>query len=405
MLTGILWAAAHDEAASPGAAGDCAATLLAGGSGVPARLVASVASSMLCHQVSGVTDRGWQPRDLAEITRRRLAGDHSALLVDLLASSAAAAPAATTHPRWVEQLRDLGAQVWWRPDTPLVAARSQRDGRSPLAWLATSVELLALLLRLPDLPRLLPPPGKARQGAGGRPVDANHGRALARVRSLLAKAESTDFAEEAEALSAKAQELMAKHNLERLMVESAADEQAPASARRLWLEAPYAGAKAMLVQAVAHANGCATVWVESLGFVTVVGDERDLDTCELLLTSLLVQATKAMVAAGREPAAPGRPRTRSYRQSFLMSYATRIGERLRGATDSAAAGLDEVDLLPVLVAQRERVESARDAMFPERVQRAVSISNRHGWSAGRAAADIATLPNPVELGDRTRAAS
>lgn len=54
----------------------------------------------------------------------------------------------------------------------------------------------------------------------------------------------------------------------------------------------------------------------------------DLDAVELLFTSLLVQATTAMLAAGSRQDAHGRSRTRSFRQSFLAAYAQRIGERL-----------------------------------------------------------------------------
>jgi hypothetical protein len=50
---------------------------------------------------------------------------------------------------------------------------------------------------------------------------------------------------------------------------------------------------------VASANRCRTVWAENLGFVTVVGAETELNVVELLTTSLLVQANRAMPDAGR----------------------------------------------------------------------------------------------------------
>jgi hypothetical protein len=74
-----------------------------------------------------------------------------------------------------------------------------------------------------------------------------------------------------------------------------------------WIDSPYAGAKALLVQAVATANRCRTVWTEHLGFVTVVGSETDLNLVELLTTSLLVQANRAMLAAGARLAAAAIP--------------------------------------------------------------------------------------------------
>src|SRR5438552_3000516 len=61
----------------------------------------------------------------------------------------------------------------------------------------------------------------------------------------------------------------------------------------------------------------------------------DLDAVELLFTSLLVQANAAMIRAGGKKDEYGRSRTRSFRQSFLVPYAIRIGERLAEATGHA----------------------------------------------------------------------
>lgn len=60
---------------------------------------------------------------------------------------------------------------------------------------------------------------------------------------------------------------------------------------------------------------------------------------ELLTTSLLVQADVAMLAAGRQVSYDGASRTASFRRSFLMAYAQRIGERLQEADDAVSASL------------------------------------------------------------------
>ena len=62
---------------------------------------------------------------------------------------------------------------------------------------------------------------------------------------------------------------------------------------------------------VAAANRCRAVWHRSLGLCTVLGFPGDLDAVELLVTSLLVQATTAMVQAGSRRDVYGRSRTRS----------------------------------------------------------------------------------------------
>jgi hypothetical protein len=48
-------------------------------------------------------------------------------------------------------------------------------------------------------------------------------------------------------------------------------------------------------------------------------------------------------------------------------------------------------LVPVRAAQNERVERAREAMFPRTTSRSVSVSNHQGYAEGRAAADQAIL--------------
>ena len=156
---------------------------------------------------------------------------------------------------------------------------------------------------------------------------------LDKVRALLAKAESTEFPQEAEALTSRAEQLMARHaSIMRCSPRRPATGEKPAG-RRLPVDNPYESPKAVLLSEVAQANRCKAVWSKALGFSTVLGFPSDLDAVELLFTSLLIQATSALVHEGSKYGPGGRSRTRAFRQSFLGSYASRIGERLRGATD------------------------------------------------------------------------
>ncbi|GAA3298851.1 hypothetical protein GCM10020295_35470 [Streptomyces cinereospinus] len=159
---------------------------------------------------------------------------------------------------------------------------------------------------------------------------------LARIRALLAKAEATGFPDEAEALSAKAQELMARHSIDEALLAGQTHGGDGPAAWRIGVDQPYEQAKAVLLDAVASANHCRAVWNEPLGFSTVVGFEPDLEVVELLYTSLLVQATTAMTKAEAAQRAGGRKRTRTFRQSFLAAYAHRIGTRLASAAEEAA---------------------------------------------------------------------
>jgi len=255
--------------------------------------------------------------------------------------------------------------------------------------LAVAIEVLALLQSLPALPRLGP----------RSPRRPRNTRVLEKVRALLAKAESTTFPEEAEALSAKAQELMARHAIDEAMVGTVADD-GPTGVR-VPVDDPYASPKSILLAEVAAANRCRAVWSKGLGFSTVLGFESDLEFVDVLYTSLLVQATTAMVAAGSQVDRSGRSRTRSFRQAFLLAYASRIGQRLRAAeAASRAAAAEEYGeaLLPVLADRSAAVRAAEAVAFPHLVSRSVSISNAAGWAAGKAAADLASLSGRAQVG-------
>jgi hypothetical protein len=163
-------------------------------------------------------------------------------------------------------------------------------------------------------------------------------------------------------------------------------------ARRVWVDNPYVAAKVALVQAVAQANRCRTVWFKDLGCVVNVGAESDLDMVDLLATSLLVQATKAMLVSGRRHGVRGQARTKSFRLSFLIAYAGRIGERLEAASSSVTEKLRRDDrLLPVLAARNRAADEAFTRLFPKAIASPLAAYDAVGLGAGCSAADEAML--------------
>ncbi|WP_354641047.1 DUF2786 domain-containing protein [Kitasatospora camelliae] len=349
---------------------------------------------------------GWRPADLVRVVRRGLGPAHLAMAADLIAAEGRRHPAAALDRRWREQLRELACEVWWGPDSDYLAAFAERNRLDRFALATAALELLRAWALLPPITPVGPVPGQTAPRAGTRPAEGEP-RMLGRIRALLAKAESTEYPEEAEALTAKAQQLMAQHSIdEALLAAGAAAKDAPA-ALRIGVDSPYEGPKAMLLDAVAAANRCQVVWAKEFGFCTIVGFDADLDAVELLYTSLLVQGTAAMHKAGSRRHRDGAPRTKAFRQSFLVAYAARIRERLTAATErataDAAAGrhlredgteerlLPDERLLPVLAAREEAVRDTVGRMFPKLVSQRVRVSDGDGWAAGRAAADRAAL--------------
>lgn len=341
---------------------------------------------------------GWQPADVVRLARRNHGMRHARMACDVIAAQMRQYAAATVDERWQAQLRALDAVVWWQRDDHYLQEWGEREGADRAEVVECAVGLLVMLDRLPRLPTLCPVPGTAGRGgatATGTAEWTGDQRMLDRVRALLAKAESTDFPEEAEAFTAKAQELMARHSIDHVLLTARTGSTEQPVGRRIGIDNPYEAPKALLLDAVSQANRCRAVWSKEFGFATVLGYATDLDAVELLYTSLLVQATTAIVHAGSRRDRYGRSSTRSFRQSFLTAYAHRIGERLRSATQHASREASEQsgrkDLLPVLAARDDAVHSAFETMFPGLSRRMVAVSNAEGWASGLATADRASL--------------
>lgn len=332
--------------------------------------------------------RGWQPADLDRIATRRLTPRGARLLRDVLAAQRREQPGPV--PQWFDdQLGELGAG--WDADAGWLDRRADGDRISALR---DAVDALGLVEGLPPIAALRPPPGTATVSSSAT-APTTGSRMLDRVRALLAKAESTTFPAEAEALTGKAQELMARHSIDAALLDATAERPDRPSGVRLGTDAPYAAAKALLIQEVAGANRCESVWSDDLGFATVLGFPADLAAVELLHTSLLVQATAAMLRGRGERRTGSGRRTRGYDESFLHAFALRIGERLRAATAAeervAAEQRGDERLLPVLAARSDAVRERVDQLFPGVTRHRVQVRDAEGWTSGTSAADRASL--------------
>lgn len=246
--------------------------------------------------------RGWQPADLVRFVRRELDATGAGLVSALI--TAEAARYGRLPPRWDAQLAEL----------PAPAPRNRPDRFS---YATALLELCRLLLRLPAIEPVGPPPGTAADRLH-RPPARGEPRMLTRIRALLAKAEATGFPEEAEALTTKAQELMARHSIDDALLAARTHSTEQPGARRIGIDAPYETAKAILLDTVASANRCRAVWDGDHGFTTVVGFEADLEAVELLFTSLPVLAARDVAV------------TDTAERMFPRTTSTRV----RGVTDA-----------------------------------------------------------------------
>lgn len=120
------------------------------------------------------------------------------------------------------------------------------------------------------------------------------------VRKLLAKAERAGTPAEADAFNTKAAELMARHGIDSAMLAAAGRRRDEIGQRRTAMSDPYSMEESQLASWTGSALGCRAIrhggmrrgQVEA---VTLFGFRSDLERAELMFTSLLLQATRAVV--------------------------------------------------------------------------------------------------------------
>jgi Protein of unknown function (DUF2786) len=160
---------------------------------------------------------------------------------------------------------------------------------------------------------------------------------LDRVRKLLAKAEDEGCTpEEAEALTAKAAELMARYGIDRALLGAARPETDRPADRKFAFDPPWADVKAHLLAAVATALRCQCVQTRTAAGprLHVFGYASDLERAEILYTSLLVQMARALA---REPVPASGNSAKAWRRSWMLGYCTAVVARVRAAEEAAAA--------------------------------------------------------------------
>jgi hypothetical protein len=159
---------------------------------------------------------------------------------------------------------------------------------------------------------------------------------LARVRKLLAKAEDAGVTpEEAQALTAKAAELMAKYGIDRALLAARRPETDRPADRVIDVDNPWARVQAHLLCGLASALRCQCVILARTGpgsRIHVFGYSSDIERTDVLYTSLLVQMWQGLAAAQ----VPSWARSsRAWRRSWLLGFATAVVTRVRSAEESA----------------------------------------------------------------------
>lgn len=221
---------------------------------------------------------------------------------------------------------------------------------------------------------------------------------LGKIQKLLAKAESTTHAEEADAFFAKAQEMMAKHAIDEAMLISRgeADLGDPVIVYAT-VSKPHPLPKITLLHNVAKNNRCKVIKTGPTQ-AAIIGLPKDVEFVQLLFSSLLMQATSMVLRTE----IPSYENTGSYRKSLLYGFATGVDEKfktLKVKMDRDFVKTPGVAL--VLVDQSKLVKDAVKEIFPHTTSTSINIGSSGGYASGAVAgrnADVSGGRNTVSSG-------
>ena len=160
-------------------------------------------------------------------------------------------------------------------------------------------------------------------------------RLLDRVRKLLAKAEAEGVtAAEAQALTAKAAELMAKYGIDRALLAARQPETDTPDNRIVEIYNPWARVQAHLLCGLAAALRCQCILLPTRAGqrVHMFGYASDIERADLLYTSVLVQMWHGLLAAEVPVTAAS---VRAWRRSWLLGFAAAVIARVRAAEQAA----------------------------------------------------------------------
>jgi hypothetical protein len=180
-------------------------------------------------------------------------------------------------------------------------------------------------------------------------------RLLDRVRKLLAKAEDESVTPpEAQALTAKAAELMAKYGIDRALLAADRPETDKPANRMLDIDNPWARVKAHLLCGLSSSLRCQAILLSSStgSKVHVFGFQSDLERLDVLYTSVLIQMWHGLTGA-EVPSWSRSPR--AWRRSWLLGFATAVISRVRAASRATSAADSTGSRTALVLADRTQV--------------------------------------------------
>lgn len=200
-----------------------------------------------------------------------------------------------------------------------------------------------------------------------------------KIAALLRKAESTPYEEEASTYIHKAAELQHKYNITHVSADL--DQKSKVKADRLYISAPYAREKGVLLNAIASHCNVQTIALTSSGIICLVGFLDDIAYVKDMFASLERQCLYYMHNSPKAHLTGNSAETASFRRSFIIAYALRIGEILRQAEEESSPDLTKAQEKAVAIAESS-VNRIFRTIFPHVSTHRVQPHNASGFNEG-----------------------
>ncbi|MGH3281834.1 MAG: DUF2786 domain-containing protein [Trebonia sp.] len=181
------------------------------------------------------------------------------------------------------------------------------------------------------------------------------------MRKLLTKAEADGVtAAEAQALTAKAAELMAKYGIDRALLAARRPETDHPADRKVDVDNPWARVQAHLLCGLAAALRCQCVLLprpDPGTRIHIFGFASDIERTDVLYTSLLLQMWQGL-GTTRMPDWSRSPR--AWRRSWLLGFISAVVSRVRAAeqdatTRATSPAAAEGERMTLVLADRRQV--------------------------------------------------
>jgi hypothetical protein len=228
---------------------------------------------------------------------------------------------------------------------------------------------------------------------------------LQRVRRLLAKAEAAGVTPaEAEALTAKAAELMARYGIDRALLAADQPDTDRPVGRVLDIPNPWARVQAHLLCGLASALRCQAVILPHTGPGTRIhlfGFASDIKRTDILYTSILVQMRHGLAATPL----PAQVRSvHAWRRSWLLGFATAVVHRVRTAehrvtaqaTATEAGTTSRTEL--VLADRQQIIQRNLEAAYPQTRRSRITYTGSGYGGTPKAPKPTSAAPASAVLG-------